>query len=1107
MLKSKVASAHTSSKFVSVVLLSTVSAFAINCGSAMAQDTNTTSTTSASETVVVRGIANSLKSSQGIKKSADVIVDSITAEDIGALPDRSVTEALARVPGVSINRFAAGVDPDHFSVEGSGVTVRGLNLTRSEINGRDSFSANNGRGLSFADVPSELMAGVDVFKNPDASMIEGGISGAINLRTRLPLDSRKRIIAFSGEYSYGDFAKEGSPTYSALYSNSWDTGIGKLGFLVNVVNSQLTTRSDATQVSNYACRTNVVTNPGAVAVTSSAVDCNGAAAGGAGVYFPRGAAFRSQMTERERKGLGAAVQWRSNDDTMTAALQYLRSETDGAWTEYAVEVATDNVTSAGDSYPVFGSSVTFDDQGIFTSGIISSGQGWRSDQNTRGNNRTPQYGLQSNNIKRDQSQTYMTEDYSFNFKWTPNDRWGFKFDVQHVNSTVDIADNTIWGSSYQDVSIKTNGDDLPTIEFLNPTQRSPTGTACTPIPATGGVNGNMCSIYGAAGTDLGSPANSFWRSAMDHFEQSEGTEDAVRLDATYQFEDSNWLKSVDFGVRWSERDQTTRFSNYNWGRLSEIWGGGGPVWMDENIPSLGGSSAGLGRVENFGFNDFMRGKVVNPVNIVGRSFYAGNAVTDYEAYKAFALAIGDYWAPRYNGVCADGVTPAPQNWVPASMRCDVIPGTNYRRNEVNPVNEVNKAAYGVLRFKHDASNGWSYSGNIGLRYTQTERESSGFFAFPKANYQTDADCTAAEAAAAASNAIAIQNGGTATPFVPSVFCAMTPAKRQELRNFANGAINPINTGVDYDYLLPSLNLKIQPNSKVVLRLGLSKSVAPPEMGLTRAYYNVQVGTTVTDIVNGIPTGRSTVGNPKLKPTQSTNIDLSAEWYFAPVGSLTLAVFHKELTDVITNTTERLSFTNNGGTFDAIVTTPGNSPDKGTIKGYELAYQQTYDFLPGIWSGLGMNANYSYIDSDGVKQSTLSATDPDVSAGRTTLIDTSKLPLQGLSKHNANLSVFYEKYGLSARLAYNYRSDFLVTVRDVIVPFQPIMQEGTGQLDGSIFYDVTPNVKAGIQMVNLLNNITHTKAIIGEKANGELITAGRSWFMNDRRFNFIVRAKF
>jgi outer membrane receptor protein involved in Fe transport len=100
---------------------------------------------------------------------------------------------------VAINRFAAGVDPDHFSSEGSGVVVRGLNFVRSELNGRDTFSANNGRALSFADVPSELMGGVDVFKSPSADMIEGGISGTVNLRTRLPFDSTKRLLSLSAE--------------------------------------------------------------------------------------------------------------------------------------------------------------------------------------------------------------------------------------------------------------------------------------------------------------------------------------------------------------------------------------------------------------------------------------------------------------------------------------------------------------------------------------------------------------------------------------------------------------------------------------------------------------------------------------------------------------------------------------------------------------------------------------------------------------------------------------------------------------------------------------------------------------------------------------------
>jgi outer membrane receptor for ferrienterochelin and colicin len=138
------------------------------------------------EPIVVSGYRASLESAQSIKQEADTFVDVITAEDIGALPDRSVAEALQRVPGVNISRFEQRNDPDRFSVEGSGVIIRGLPFVRSELNGRDIFSANGGRELSFNDVSPELLGRVEVFKNVTADMIEGALSGTVNLVTRKP---------------------------------------------------------------------------------------------------------------------------------------------------------------------------------------------------------------------------------------------------------------------------------------------------------------------------------------------------------------------------------------------------------------------------------------------------------------------------------------------------------------------------------------------------------------------------------------------------------------------------------------------------------------------------------------------------------------------------------------------------------------------------------------------------------------------------------------------------------------------------------------------------------------------------------------------------------
>ena len=190
--------------------------------------------------IIVTGIRQSLQNAQNIKRNSDTVVDAITAQDIGALPDRSVTEALQRVPGVSINRFAGSSDPDHFSAEGSGVVVRGLTFVRSEFNGRDTFSTGvDGQAINFQDVPAELLGSVEVYKNITADLIEGGLSGTVNMNLRLPFDNKGLHIGYDVEANYGDFAKKWSPVGSVLVSNTWDTGIGRIGLLGALSYSQI----------------------------------------------------------------------------------------------------------------------------------------------------------------------------------------------------------------------------------------------------------------------------------------------------------------------------------------------------------------------------------------------------------------------------------------------------------------------------------------------------------------------------------------------------------------------------------------------------------------------------------------------------------------------------------------------------------------------------------------------------------------------------------------------------------------------------------------------------------------------------------------------------
>jgi TonB-dependent receptor len=1063
------------------------------------------------DAIIVTGFKKSLETAQSRKKESDTIVDSVTAEDIGALPDRSVTETLQRIPGISINRFAAGLDPDHFSVEGSGVVVRGLTYVRSEFNGREAFTANNGRALGFADVPSELLGGVDVFKSPSADRIEGGIAGVVNLRTRLPFDKKGFVLAGSAELNYGDFAKKESPTAAIVASNTWETGIGEIGLLGSFSYSQLFSRADRFQVSSFRVRP-IYSN----GTRTDVVPFAGATQTGSGL-FPRGAVLGTQEFDRERYGYAGAAQWRSNDGDMEATFQFLRSDARQAWTEFTTEIATDNVASNGDSRAVAGTSVAFDDTGLFSSGVITGPTGWRSDRSVEGNLRTPILGLQSNNIKRDRLDRAVTTDYAFNFRWDVSDVFALNFDYQHVDSTVKVRDNTLWTSSYQDANIQLNGGRLPTVSF-----QAPQNCTVIPCPGTPGSAGGTLffndddeypAYFTGTHQSFNDPFNSFYRAAMDHSEDSAGNSDAFRIDGDLQLPEDSWLKSLRFGARYADRDQTARFSIYNWGVLSEQWGNGGPVWLDEPVDGIQGGTGGTAPTGTslYCFDNFFRGATANPLNGQCRPFYNGNTARNPAEYAAYAQQIVLEW----QGQAGQG---GGSGWTPLALRPGVIPGTQYTPGEVNSVREQNFAAYVMSRYEKEFDSGVKLSGNFGLRYTTTERKSLGVREFASGSLPNVSTCAASIATAQA--AAALQ--GTAQT-IPAI-CALSAAQIQSATNFLNNATVTNSTKETYEYLLPSFNAKLEIGGGVQFRAAYFKGVAPPEFGFVRNYFpvslNVVTDTTSTgssiqptvDAAGVINTagarleGTFTAGNPNLRPTTSDNFDLTAEWYFSDVGQLTASLFHKRLNGVLTNDTRRVDITNNGETLSNVITTPTNSKDTGKITGFEISYQQVFDFLPSFLKGFGVQANYTFVKSSGVPQSTLAATDPDVGAGRQSTIAGEDFPLQGLSKHQFNITPFIDIGPISARASYNWRSRYLLTLRDVITPFDPIFQESYGQLDASLTWSVTDQIKIGVQGVNLLNSTTRTTAAVLDQ-NNEIRFVPRGWYVNDRRYTAIVRFNF
>jgi len=149
----------------------------------------TGATTSAIQTVQVTGIRRGIEAAISVKKNSDSIVEAISAEDLGKLPDQSIAESLARLPGVTTQRDVHG--------NASIISIRGMSgdFSTGLLNGREQVSTGDSRTIEFDQYPGELLSGVTVYKTPDASVVGQGLSGTVDLRTVRPLDFKGRTMA------------------------------------------------------------------------------------------------------------------------------------------------------------------------------------------------------------------------------------------------------------------------------------------------------------------------------------------------------------------------------------------------------------------------------------------------------------------------------------------------------------------------------------------------------------------------------------------------------------------------------------------------------------------------------------------------------------------------------------------------------------------------------------------------------------------------------------------------------------------------------------------------------------------------------------------------
>lgn len=502
------------------------------------------------------------------------------------------------------------------------------------------------------------------------------------------------------------------------------------------------------------------------------------------------------------------------------------------------------------------------------------------------------------------------------------------------------------------------------------------------------------------GTDVSNPANWLLYSTWGYGDERRANTDAFRADGNYTV--GGFIKSIDAGIRYNTRDVSV--SEY---KLLA------PVAVD-----------GLGTLDGPGdlyfFKDAGIGHTGNPA-IEGRS------VLPIYSFAQLGGSVQNYNNFIFGGVPSGGIPAVNPNAMsdPLAFQNSLYPGNAAYNDPTRSfrVTERTGTAYGQINFgtEDGALFGMDLSGNVGARYTTTRR-------LVYAN-RTDPN----------------QFIGTGGNYNGVFLNLGTNVTRKTVNRF-----------------LPSANLTLDIDQRQKLRFAAAKVVGELnlfDLGAGQVlYYGANNGRypNLPSTLQVFLQGAS--GNPNLEPYQASTYNASYEFYFGTGGLLSAAVFLFDIKSFpqAINTIQPIADADGVVRAGGTISSTGNGTG-GKIKGIEVGYQQQFDFLPGILSGFGANANFTLSDSE---------------SSNTDLFG-KQLPVPDNSKYQYNLIGFYQKGAIQARVAYNWRSKRFaglqsvngVADNDVLA----IYSRPVGYLDASASYDITPNFTVFAQGTNLTSS--------------------------------------
>ena len=957
------------------------------------------------EEVVVTGIRGSLIQSMDRKRNARGVVDAITAEDIGKFPDTNLAESLQRITGVSIDRS---------NNEGSKITVRGFGpeFNLVTLNGRSMPTAGS-RSFDFADIASEAVSAVEIFKTGKANMPTGGIGATVNMITAKPLEAGYKAVASAKavhETSAGDGRDldEFTPEISGIYSNTFadDT----IGFLVSASYQERDNREEQAETFRWYPVGEGFDRP--LPSDPSVINDNNQRADGVS-FAPQNANAAWSDISRDRLNAQLVLQW-APTDTVTATLDYTMSQVDFEKDSNGFGIWFD----AGDAV----NDLTINERGTWTN-VTESG---RDDANNI---------IQENTEKRNDS-------LGLNLEWAATDTLTLTLDA-HSSTSKDRGkgvggDPT--GSTMELIVGNTFCNWCGFADDPGTFDSGPFSAALGDKTASYGSGGTPFWDFDVVGFPNGvpTPQDEFLPQDMGSLGIIASNKDIeneivqVQLAASWINESGGAISQIDFGYSRTEQE----FISQDWDSgflLAGVWEWSAGVWPDEAW--VRESSAGI-------LSDFSGGPAVD---------YYYTVPIDQGIDIMETVAAAPCSNPGCDNVSNGGVFW--QSWGPDFTDDGGARGRAWAGPSPNPsiVEETIDALYTQV-FIEDEFNGLPLNILLGLRYEDAETVSRGFDNQPTGVSWNNAN---------------------------------------EWTYIFGGSERVATESADTRFFLPSIDVDLEVVEDVVTRFSYSRTLARPaipDLGATRNFPGTpNVGTRFVD-----------QGNPGLEPYLSDNFDLSVEWYYAPGSYVSAGYFNKRIDNWIVTSTVDSTFPDlglqdpqngpraeqaradliaaglpvtNQNLFDQINANLGNtvpplppileeagdplmsfklsSPanaETAKLFGWELAIQHMFGD-----SGFGVQANATIVNGN-------------VNADRD--IIGKQFALEGLSD-TANFTVFYENDWLAARVAYNWRDEFLAGFGEFDAPE---FQEEYQQLDANVTWFATDRLAVFVEGINITGEV-------------------------------------